>query len=1470
MRKITNLETNQKSNINFVTWCDKLPVFACGTESGNLFLHNRQYRQNIPVMGIHQGAITEGIWSINKNGDPVIVLIGGSNESKISIVSASGQILQVLSTKGGLRELHMSSMKGGHETLSCVFNENKLFLIQLEDEVVPIELSFQSSYGKIISHEWFSDGYIALNFENGYVAVLSSHSKEMTAETFSHQFSQKNLVDLSYNSVNSLLILCKEKEILFVDTNRGFAVSRRLNKRILRKILKHHISNALQQDVHWNNLYKALQNDFTFTSAKFDSSGRYFTLSLSTGFSITFNNRSDHLFAVNGSIVAQLSVSNNVHVFDIVRYEGEKSVPDIGELDEDEEGWFDDDDEELDHIEDPTSESNLIDLKIPLSQKPLHMAVSNRWLVTAINTHIWIYDLSTKQLVTEKETVRIIMKLSISEEYLAVMFENQCLVQNISRLLEIDQTDPASQFGDSALHFPKDNIVEMNKTLQNQNINDILLDDDFFVYGMMNGKLRTIDLASEIEINEFQHNKGIKRIFKMGNMGELIFIDVGGSVYYFNVLNRQESKISEINMSQLDEDLYKYTSHLFVDKFFPCYFLINYSRQNYYPKFLLNHNYLEGLHVSAFHLEDFIKKNDDLDSIRKELNEIDFNDVLSIRLREKYTTDFISLSDYCPLALLGGKLYLVKLSNGKLVSFKTSPFQHIFDFINQREDYQMTLTAKLNGKLLSYEEIEDYFFSYYNMNEFLSALRILIFAKRMVDDLHYVGPNRHSFDNDSIFFKKTKEHINDLLHLLCCKALLFNDLQTAIHCFRYLKKPGYVRYLETLINCNDQKSFISAYVAVLFNKFSLAESLLLQSSQYQILALEFRKGLKDWSRAIELAQQFNSNLVPSLILQSALNLEMNWKFREAIDEFKEVIDAREYITEDELLQANRGLIRCKLRQYEIHSIQKEILSLKDTVLNSQCGKIFEEMDRPKEAALLYVSTMDDQLRLKALKLFVQHGIVDHAEKLFSKYPEYLEHRGLVIQHCYGLIEKKQFELAKKHAENIQSYELLTEILLDHMNQPEEAIAVISVHPDDTAVRKVIDYSLNRGDIPTAIKFLIKINRREDAKRLASEQNLLQIYADYAYPGCSTSECHELGRFFENKEKFQKAAVWYERAYDFEKALQLYLENGDYHAAIQVVSSDFNNDELIHDLIEFLNAEVEDETEQISYHLELYTALGDTQKASETVSLLAKHHLRKGMYKPARDHLLETVRALHMYDTAVPRNLYIWLEQIQLYLCVNALVKRGKTEFAALALIRLSQNLDLFSAHQAEILALTVKQAQKSGFKVEAVDFAKKLLRIPNHQQAVRAKNLKLIEKLVRKAKDAVEGSLPLPAGSCPYCRASVPCLANECPTCLNRLPICLVSGQHLRFDDFTQCPNCKFPAIHSEFVEHIHEFKNCPLCEEEVNPGSVEKIEPEFVSQLLSGFFSYSADAGFEDNLMDEIDETEETDYDEFEDDEDI
>jgi len=65
-------------------------------------------------------------------------------------------------------------------TICGIFNQKTLLIHDMsEDRTAPLELMFESKYGKIVDYQFFGDGYILIGFSEGYYCHVSTHVKEM-------------------------------------------------------------------------------------------------------------------------------------------------------------------------------------------------------------------------------------------------------------------------------------------------------------------------------------------------------------------------------------------------------------------------------------------------------------------------------------------------------------------------------------------------------------------------------------------------------------------------------------------------------------------------------------------------------------------------------------------------------------------------------------------------------------------------------------------------------------------------------------------------------------------------------------------------------------------------------------------------------------------------------------------------------------------------------------------------------------------------------------------------------------------------------------------------------------------------------------------------------------------------------------------------------------------------------------------
>ena len=124
-------------------------------------------------------------------------------------------------------------------------------------------------------------------------------------------------------------------------------------------------------------------------------------------------------------------------------------------------------------------------------------------------------------------------------------------------------------------------------------------------------------------------------------------------------------------------------------------------------------------------------------------------------------------------------------------------------------------------------------------------------------------------------------------------------------------------------------------------------------------------------------------------------------------------------------------------------------------------------------------------------------------------------------------------------------------------------------------------------------------------------------------------------------------------------------------------------------------------------------------------------------------------------------------------------------------------------------------------KKSAFTYGSMLMR-PEYKSQLSEKFKPKIIKLVRRPVDTEPDDNVSP---CPYCRLSLPNYRLDCPQCHNHLPYCIASGRHMTLTDWTSCPDCKFPALHSVLTSQIAKGQSaCPMCTAELTEGSLLKL----------------------------------------------
>lgn len=120
---------------------------------------------------------------------------------------------------------------------------------------------------------------------------------------------------------------------------------------------------------------------------------------------------------------------------------------------------------------------------------------------------------------------------------------------------------------------------------------------------------------------------------------------------------------------------------------------------------------------------------------------------------------------------------------------------------------------------------------------------------------------------------------------------------------------------------------------------------------------------------------------------------------------------------------------------------------------------------------------------------------------------------------------------------------------------------------------------------------------------------------------------------------------------------------------------------------------------------------------------------------------------------------------------------------------------------------------------------------PEYRSKLDSKYKRKIEQIVRRPeKDERDEDFKT---QCPFCSTLVPDNVLDCLECKNHIPYCIASGKHMILQDWSYCPRCEFPALHSRMKSVLESTGQCPMCSQNVDASSLTLVDDP--TELLKG-----------------------------------
>uniref|UniRef100_A0A7N6AUS7 WD repeat domain 19 n=1 Tax=Anabas testudineus TaxID=64144 RepID=A0A7N6AUS7_ANATE len=639
-------------------------------------------------------------------------------------------------------------------------------------------------------------------------------------------------------------------------------------------------------------------------------------------------------------------------------------------------------------------------------------------------------------------------------------------------------------------------------------------------------------------------------------------------------------------------------------------------------------------------------------------------------------------------------------------------------------------------------------------------------------------------------------------------CLVHMEVELAIQVYRMSGDVGMVLSLQGIQDMN----LLAGHLAMFLGDYNLSQDLYL-SSNSPIAALEMRRDLLHWDSALMLAKRLAEDQIPFISKEYAAHLEFIGDYVNALAHYeKGMTHDNKFQDHDEACQA--GVARMSIRMGDIRRGAAQAIQHPSRLLKKECGAILESMKQFSEAAQLYEK---GQYYDKAASVYIRSKNCGRAAPscLLSQDP---------LAVCKGQRGRWKVNAARAY-ESAKDWDNVIRVLLDHLNNPEEAVRIVRETQSIDGAKMVARFFLRLNDYGSAIHFLVLSQCNDEAFQLAQQHGQMEVYADIIGSEATQEDYQSIALYFEGEKKHLQAGKFFQKCGQYSRALKHFLkcpnteDNLAVEMAIETVGQ-AKDSSLTNQLIDYLMGESDGMPKDAKYLFRLYMALQQYREAARTAIIIAREEQCAGNYRNAHDVLFSMYTELQAQKIKIPAEMATNLMILHSYLLVKIHVKRSDHLKGARMLIRVSNNISKFPAHVVPILTSAVIECHRAGLRNSAFSFAAMLMR-PEYRNEIDPKYRKKIEAMVRRpdTSELEEETTP-----CPFCGFQLPQNELLCISCKNNLPYCIATGRHMLKEDWSMCPHCEFPALYSQFILLLETETVCPMCSEALSVKQVKKI----------------------------------------------
>nr|XP_043885090.1 WD repeat-containing protein 19-like [Solea senegalensis] len=644
-------------------------------------------------------------------------------------------------------------------------------------------------------------------------------------------------------------------------------------------------------------------------------------------------------------------------------------------------------------------------------------------------------------------------------------------------------------------------------------------------------------------------------------------------------------------------------------------------------------------------------------------------------------------------------------------------------------------------------------------------------------------------------------------------CLIHMEVDLAIRVYCISGNVGMVLSLQG-IQGTEERNLLAGHLAMFLCDYNLAETLYLSSS-CPAAALEMRRDLLHWDNALMLAERLAEDQIPFISKEYAIHLDFIGDYVNALTHYEKGI-THNNTEHDKVCQA--GVARMSIRMGDIRRGVAQVIQHPSRILKKECGAILENMKQFSEAAQLYEK---GQYYDEAASAYI-------CCKNWAKLGELLPHVSspkIHLQYAKAKEADGKYKNAAQAYESAKDWNNMIRVLLDHLNNPEEAVRVVRETQSIDGAKMVARFFLRLNDFAAAISFLVLSQCKDEAFDVAQQHGQVEVYADIIGSEATQEDYQSIAVYFEGEKKHLQAGKFFQKCGQYSRALKHFLKcpNTEDDLAVEMaieMVGQAKDGSLTNQLTDYLIGESDGMPKDAKYLFRLYMALQQYREASQTAIIIATEERCAGNYRYAHDLLLSTYRELQAQKINIPAEMATDLMILHSYLLGKIYVKRGDHLKGARMLVRVSNNISKFPAHVVPILTSTVIECHRAGLKNSAFNFGVMLMR-PEYRNEIDTKCRKKIEAMVRHP-DTSE--LEEETAPCPLCGFQLPENELMCSSCKNKLPYCVATGRHMVKEDWSVCPHCEFPALHSQFILLLETETVCPMCSKRLSVKQIKKI----------------------------------------------